>query len=513
MSGVGAGERSPKTWLTEADDWDFFAAKGVVDTALGRLGVGPADYEPGKGMPFHPTRVARVRLGDVSIGVIGAVHPDVIGAFDFPTGTDAVAFELALEPVLAVLPGRPEVDDLPRFPPVYVDLAIVVDESVPAAMVESLLRRAGAPEVRSVRLFDVYRGEQVRAGKKSLAYALEMRAPDRTLTDEDANVVRSRPHGRVGREDRCGVEVLMAERDFLSIADVTTKELVHLLDEADRAKARPGTWKSKIEGKQVALIFEKPSTRTRVSFEVAVTSMGGHALVLKSDELQLGRGETIEDTGRVLAGYVDALVVRTFEQERLERLAASSSVPVINALSDRSHPCQALSDMQTIREKKGGFEGLALAYVGDGNNMAHSLLLAGSKLGLDVRVATPAGYEPQSDIVSMSEQNAIDSGGSVTVTEIVAEAVSGADVLYTDVWTSMGQESESVTRADVFERFQLNSDLVDLADDEVIVMHCLPAHRGEEISRNVMDGPHSVVWDQAENRLHSQKALLAWLLG
>lgn len=305
----------------------------------------------------------------------------------------------------------------------------------------------------------------------------------------------------------------MAERDFLSIADVTTKELVHLLDEADRAKARPATWKSKIEGKQVALIFEKPSTRTRVSFEVAVTSMGGHALVLKSDELQLGRGETIEDTGRVLAGYVDALVVRTFEQERLERLAASSSVPVINALSDRSHPCQALSDMQTIREKKGGFEGLALAYVGDGNNMAHSLLLAGSKLGLDVRVATPAGYEPQSDIVSMSEQNAIDSGGSVTVTEIVAEAVSGADVLYTDVWTSMGQESESATRDDVFERFQLNSDLVDLADDEVIVMHCLPAHRGEEISRNVMDGPHSVVWDQAENRLHSQKALLAWLLG
>jgi ornithine carbamoyltransferase len=305
----------------------------------------------------------------------------------------------------------------------------------------------------------------------------------------------------------------MAERDFLSIADVSTSELVHLLDEADKAKAHPGSWSSKIGGKQVALIFEKPSTRTRVSFEVAVTSMGGHALVLKSDELQLGRGETIEDTGRVLAGYVDALVVRTFEQERLEKLAAAASVPVINALSDRSHPCQALADMQTIREKKGGFEGLALAYVGDGNNVAHSLLLAGSKLGLDVRVATPAGYEPQSGIVSTSEQNAIDSGGSVTVTEVVSEAVSGADVLYTDVWASMGQESESATRADVFERFQLNSDLVDLADDEVIVMHCLPAHRGEEISRNVMDGPHSVVWDQAENRLHSQKALLAWLLG
>jgi phenylalanyl-tRNA synthetase beta chain len=167
--------------------------------------VGPADYEPGKGMPFHPTRVARVRLGDVPIGVLGAVHPDVVAAFDFPTGTEAVAFELALEPLFAILPGRPEVDDLPRFPPVYVDLAIVVDETVPAALVESLLRRAGAPEVRSVRLFDVYRGEQVRAGKKSLAYALEMRAPDRTLTDEDSNVVRSRIMGALG--EKTGAEL------------------------------------------------------------------------------------------------------------------------------------------------------------------------------------------------------------------------------------------------------------------------------------------------------------------
>ena len=192
LSGVCAGERSTKTWLSAERGWDFFAAKGVVDAALGRLGVGPADYDPGKGMPFHPTRVARVRLDDVAIGVIGAVHPDVIAAFDIPAATEAVAFELALEPVFAVLPGRPEVEDLPRFPPVYVDLAIVVDESVPASMVKSLLQRAGAPEVRSVRLFDVYRGEQVRAGKKSLAYALEMRAPDRTLTDEDANEVRER---------------------------------------------------------------------------------------------------------------------------------------------------------------------------------------------------------------------------------------------------------------------------------------------------------------------------------
>ncbi len=304
----------------------------------------------------------------------------------------------------------------------------------------------------------------------------------------------------------------MHERDFLSIADLAPEELVGLLDAADKAKARPSSWDSKIAGKQVALIFEKPSTRTRVSFEVAVSSMGGHALILRSDELQLGRGETVEDTGRVLARYVDALVVRTFEQERLEELALASDVPVINALSDRSHPCQALADMQTIREKKSALEGLSLAYVGDGNNVAHSLLLAGSKLGMHVRVATPAGYAPRSDIVSMSQQAAIDSGGSVTVTEVVAEAVAGADVLYTDVWASMGQ-AESEARTKVFERFQLSSDAVDLADDEVIVMHCLPAHRGEEISEDVMDGPRSVVWDQAENRLHTQKALLAWLLG
>ena len=205
LSGVCAGERSTKTWLSPARGWDFFAAKGVVDAALGRLGVGPAHYEAGKGMPFHPTRVARARLDGVPIGVIGAIHPDVIASFDFPTATEAVAFELALEPVFAVLPGRPEVDDLPRFPPVYVDLAIVVDESVPAAMVESLLRRAGAPEVRSVRLFDVYRGEQVRAGKKSLAYALEMRVPDRTLTDEDANVVRTRIMSALG--EKTGAEL------------------------------------------------------------------------------------------------------------------------------------------------------------------------------------------------------------------------------------------------------------------------------------------------------------------
>ncbi|HEX2235729.1 MAG TPA: ornithine carbamoyltransferase [Actinomycetota bacterium] len=305
----------------------------------------------------------------------------------------------------------------------------------------------------------------------------------------------------------------MAERDFLSIDDLTPDELGRLLDDADRAKADPASFSGAIHGRQVGLIFEKPSTRTRVSFEVAIESMGGHAVVLRADELQLGRGETIEDTGTVLSRYLDALVVRTFEQDRLQRLAAAATVPVINALSDYSHPCQCLADLQTVRAVKGRLAGVALAYVGDGNNVAHSLLFGGSKMGMDVRVATPPGYEPARQVVERARTLAAESGGRVVVTAVVAEAAAGADVLYTDVWASMGQESESADRARVFERYRLDADVVDLADDDCIVMHCLPAHRGEEIAAAVMDSARSVVWDQAENRLHSQKALLAWLLG
>jgi ornithine carbamoyltransferase len=305
----------------------------------------------------------------------------------------------------------------------------------------------------------------------------------------------------------------VAERDFLSIDDLTPDELGRLLDDADRAKADPASFSGAIRGRQVGLIFEKPSTRTRVSFEVAIESMGGHAVVLRADELQLGRGETIEDTGTVLSRYLDALVVRTFEQDRLRRLAAAATVPVINALSDYSHPCQCLADLQTVRAVKGRLAGVALAYVGDGNNVAHSLLFGGSKMGMDVRVATPPGYEPLGRVVERARTLAAESGGRVAVTAVVAEAAAGADVLYTDVWASMGQESESADRARVFERYRLDADVVDLADDDCIVMHCLPAHRGEEIAAAVMDSARSVVWDQAENRLHSQKALLAWLLG
>lgn len=302
----------------------------------------------------------------------------------------------------------------------------------------------------------------------------------------------------------------MSERDFLSIDDVSRAELDHLLRGADEVKRDPSAWSGRLRGKQVAMIFEKASTRTRVSFEVAITSMGGHAVVLHGDELQLGRGETIEDTGRVLSRYVDALVVRTYGQDRLERLADAASVPVINALSDFSHPCQCLADLQTLREKKGDLHGLPFAYIGDGNNVAHSLMFGGAKMGMDVRIACPPGFEPFPQVVERSLELADRSGGRLTVTDDVESAATGVEALYTDVWVSMGQE-EADKRAG-FAGYQIGPDLIDIAADDVIVMHCLPAHRGEEISADVLDGPRAVVWDQAENRLHAQRSLLAWLL-
>ena len=302
------------------------------------------------------------------------------------------------------------------------------------------------------------------------------------------------------------------ERDFLSIDDVSPKDLEVLIDDADEVKRSPHDWTRRLDGKQVALIFEKPSTRTRVSFEAAVSSMGGHAIVLRGDELQLGRGETIEDTGRVLSRYVDAIVVRTFGQDRLDRLAEAASVPVVNALSDFSHPCQCLADLQTLREKRGELTGLTLTYLGDGNNVAHSLMFGGSKLGMEVRIGCPKGYEPFPQVVERCQEITAETGGRVVVTNDPHEAARGADALYTDVWASMGQESEAEQRAAAFAPYQLNEEKVALASPEVVVLHCLPAHRGEEITSDVIDGPRSVVWDQAENRLHAQKALLAWLI-
>ena len=303
----------------------------------------------------------------------------------------------------------------------------------------------------------------------------------------------------------------MSKRDFLTIADITPEELVALLDAADRHKARRRP-SGLLDGRTVALIFEKPSTRTRVSFEVAVHELGGHPLPLSAAELQLGRGETIEDTARVLSRYVHAIVLRTFAQEQLERLAAAGSVPVINALSDYSHPCQALADLQTIRERKGHLAGLRLAYLGDGNNVSHSLLFAGAKTGMHVAVATPSGYEPIPQVVRRATEIAADTGGSVEITHDPAVAAKGADILYADVWASMGQEREHDERVLIFKPYQLSSETLGIAAEQAIVLHCLPAHRGEEITAEVLDGPQSAVFDQAENRLHTQKALLSWLL-
>ncbi len=300
-------------------------------------------------------------------------------------------------------------------------------------------------------------------------------------------------------------------RHFLIDDDLTSAELTQILDDADRLKkdrfaARP------FEGpRSVAVIFEKHSTRTRVSFEAGIAELGGHPIIIDASTSQLGRGETIEDTARVLSRYVSAIVIRTFAQQRIETLAAHASVPVVNALTDLAHPCQALADLMTVREHKGDLAGLTLTYVGDGNNVAHSLLLAGALAGMHVRVASPAGYEPSSVILRRASAIATKSGGSATVSHDPDAACAGADVLYTDVWASMGQESDAETRKAAFKPYTVNDRLVETASDDVIVLHCLPAHRGEEITASVIDGPHSVVFDQAENRLHAQKALLTFL--
>jgi ornithine carbamoyltransferase len=303
------------------------------------------------------------------------------------------------------------------------------------------------------------------------------------------------------------------DRDYLSVDDLSPEELAGVLDLSGKVKAHPGDVADALRRRSVAMIFEKPSTRTRVSFEVAIASTGAHPVALSSQELQLGRGETIEDTGRVLSRYVDAIVLRTFEQERLELLASAASVPVVNALSDFEHPCQCLADLLTIREIKGELAGRTVTYLGDGNNVTHSLLLGAAKTGMHVRVATPPGFEPIPQIVQRATEIAEGTGGSVMLTNDPREAAAGADVLYTDVWASMRQEAESDERALVFPAYRLDQEKVDVARPDVTVLHCLPAHRGQEITDGVIDGPHSAVWDQAENRLHTQKALLLWLLG
>ncbi|OHU22969.1 ornithine carbamoyltransferase [Mycobacteroides chelonae] len=302
-------------------------------------------------------------------------------------------------------------------------------------------------------------------------------------------------------------------RHFLRDDDLSPAEQAEVLTLAAELKKAPFS-RRPLEGPQgVAVIFEKNSTRTRFSFEMGIAQLGGHAVVVDSRTTQLGREETLEDTGQVLSRYVEAIVWRTYAQERLTAMASGASVPIVNALSDDFHPCQVLADLQTLAERKGSLAGLRLTYLGDGaNNMAHSLMVGGVTAGIHVTIAAPNGFAPQGKYVAEAERIAAHTGASVTVTADPRTASTGADVLVTDAWTSMGQENDGLDRVRPFRSFQVNEDLLGLADSEAIVLHCLPAHRGEEITDEVIDGPRSAVWDEAENRLHAQKALLVWLL-
>lgn len=302
-------------------------------------------------------------------------------------------------------------------------------------------------------------------------------------------------------------------RHFLRDDDLSPAEQGEVLALAAELKKDPFSARPLEGPRGVAVLFDKNSTRTRFSFEVGIAQLGGHAVVVDARSTQLGRDETLEDTARVLSGYVEAIVWRTFGQDRLDAMASAATVPVVNALSDEFHPCQVLADLQTIAERKGSLTGLRMTYFGDGaNNMAHSLMLGGVTAGLHVTIAAPDGFAPDEAFVAAARRRAEDTGASVTVTADADVAARGADVLVTDTWTSMGQEDDGLDRLTPFKPYQINARLLSLADPEAIVLHCLPAHRGDEITDEVMDGPASVVWDEAENRLHAQKALLAWLL-
>jgi ornithine carbamoyltransferase len=301
-------------------------------------------------------------------------------------------------------------------------------------------------------------------------------------------------------------------RHFLRLSELAPRDLHDLFELSARIKGRPGRFRSSLRDRTVALIFQKPSTRTRVSFEVGIHQMGGASLYLAPNDLQLGRGETVSDTARVLSRYVDAVVGRVFAQEDLEEMARSGSAPVINGLSNAFHPCQALADYFTLLEKKGTLKGLKLAYVGDGNNVVHSLIEGGAKLGVNVAVATPPGYEPDRQLVADARAAARRTGARIEIMEDPRKAVRGADAVYTDVWTSMGQEAEEQKRRLVFQSYQVSERLFAAAKPDAVFMHCLPAHRGDEVAAEVMDSSRSVVFDQAENRLYTQKAILHRLL-
>jgi ornithine carbamoyltransferase len=302
--------------------------------------------------------------------------------------------------------------------------------------------------------------------------------------------------------------------DFTRMAMWNPEDIKTVLDLADELKSlqHAGEEHRLLPGRTLGMIFQKPSTRTRVSFEVGAAQLGGHGLYLRADDLQLGRGETIKDTAVVLSRYLDAIMIRTYSQDDVEELAQHASVPVINGLTDVAHPCQALADLLTIRERLGRLSGVKLTYLGDGNNVCASLMLGASKFGMRFIAATPPGYEPEETVVKSARRSAVQSGGTVELTNDAREAARGADVLYTDVWTSMGQDAERERRLRDLSGFAIDSELLGAAGENALVLHCLPAHYGEEITEEVLYGPQSAVWDQSENKLHSVKALLALIV-
>ena len=303
------------------------------------------------------------------------------------------------------------------------------------------------------------------------------------------------------------------KKDLISIKDLSLKEIEEIFALTDSLKKDKATYSQSLKGKTIALIFQKPSNRTRVSFAVGIFQLGGQSIYLRPEEINLGVRETIKDVARTLSRYVEGIVLRTFEHKNVEELAHYASIPVINGLSDLSHPCQGLTDLYTIKEKLGLFKNITFAYIGDGNNVTHSLLYACAKVGLNINIATPKNFEPDKEVLRQAQEFARLSGATINLYSSAQEAAQKVDVLYTDVWTSMGQEKEARMRKKIFKDFQINKKLVSLAKKNCLIMHCLPAHRGDEITDEVIDSPHSIVFDQAENRLHVQKAILIKLLG
>jgi ornithine carbamoyltransferase len=305
----------------------------------------------------------------------------------------------------------------------------------------------------------------------------------------------------------------MGKRDFISVHDLTADEFAGLLRLAARVKADPASYRSALAGQTLGMIFEKSSTRTRVSFEVGMFQLGGHALFLSSRDIQLGRGEPISDTAQVLSRYVDGVMARTFAHQTVLDLASYGSVPVINGLTDDLHPCQVMADLLTVQEAFGDPAGRKIAYVGDGNNMAHSLMFGAAKAGMDIAIASPAGYQVKAHYADLARTDADRAGTTIELTDDPAAAMAAASVVYTDVWASMGQEEEAAARVRAFSGYTIDNRLMAGAAPDAIFLHCLPAHRGEEVAPEVADGPQSRIFDEAENRLHAQKAIMLWLMG